>query len=61
MFLRVTSTSLDPQKNWYILTKVCGMQPTDFAKSEIFKTFPDVIQNVSAQELLPANHRTTQS
>lgn len=52
---RVTSASLDPQKNWYILTKnVCGTRPTDFAKSEIFKTFPDEIQSVSARELLPA-------
>lgn len=52
---RVTSASLDHQKNWYILTeKVCGTRPTDFAKSKIFRSFPDEIQSVSARELLPA-------
>lgn len=52
---RVTSPSLDPLKNWYILTKEnCGRRPTDFAKSNIFKRFQDEIRSVSARELLPA-------
>ena len=52
---RVTSPSLDPRKNWYILTKdICGTRPTDLAKSEIFRRFQDEIQSVSARELLPA-------
>ena len=52
---RVTSPSLDPLKNWYILTKEnCGTRPMDFPKSDIFKRFKDEIQSVSALELLPA-------
>lgn len=52
---RVKSSSLDSQKHWYILTKaICGTRPNDFAKSEIFRRFPDEIQRRSAREVLPA-------
>lgn len=57
---RVTSPSLDPRKNWYILTKEnCGARPTDFAKRDIFSRFPDEIRSVSARELLPAKSSYT--
>lgn len=44
--IKVSSGSLDPHKQWYLLTKeICGMRLTDFAKREIFtKIFPDEIQ-----------------
>lgn len=49
---RITSDSLDPEKNWYVVTKeLCGTRPTDFTKSEVFKHFPSEIKNVSAREL----------
>ena len=52
---RVKSSSLDPRKHWYVLTKaICGTRPNDFAKSEIFRRFPDEIQRRSAREVLPA-------
>ena len=51
----VKSSSLDSQKHWYILTKaICGTRPNEFAKSEIFRRFPDEIQRRSAREVLPA-------
>ena len=52
---RVTSSSLDPRKHWYVLTKeVCRGYPKDFARNEIFKSFPDELRSVAARELQPA-------
>ena len=46
---RVTSSSLDPRKHWYVLTKeVCRGYPKDFARNEIFKSFPDELRSVAA-------------
>ena len=54
-FSRVTSPFLEPQKKWYILNKdICGILPSKFAKSEVFKRFPDEIRTVSGREVLPA-------
>ena len=52
---RVEGPSLDPQKNWYVLTSViCGTRRiSDFAKS-VGKIFPDDIKNAEARELLHA-------
>ena len=59
LFSRVTSPSLEPQKNWYILNKdICGILPSKFAKSDIFKRFPDEIRTVSGREFLPAKSST---
>ena len=59
LFSRVTSPSLEPQKNWYILKEdICGILPSKFAKSEIFKRFPDEIRTVSGREFLPAKLST---
>ena len=54
---RVTSASLDPHRNWYVLTKeLCGgVKPTDFAKNAIFSTFPEEVKLVVPRELKPAN------
>lgn len=52
---RVTSSSLDPRKHWYVLTKeVCRGYPKDFARNEIFKSFPDELRSVAPRELQPA-------
>ena len=52
---RVTSSSLDPRKHWYVLTKeICRSRPKDFAKNDIFKSFPDELRSVLARELQPA-------
>ena len=52
---RVTSSSLDSRKHWYVVTKdICGTRPTDFSKNEIFRRFPDELRSVVARELLPA-------
>ena len=53
--LRVTSSLLDPGKHWYVLTKeVCQGYLKDFARNEIFKSFPDELRSVAPQELQPA-------
>ena len=52
---RVTSSSLDPRKHWYVLTKeVCRGYPKDFARNEIFKSFPNELRSVAPRELQPA-------
>lgn len=52
---RVTSSSLDPRKHWYVLTKeVCRGYPKDFARNEIFKSFPNEPRSVAPQEPQPA-------
>ena len=52
---RVTSSSLDPQKHWYLLTKeICRVYPKDFARNEIFKSFPGELRRVATRELQPA-------
>jgi len=59
-FIRVSSRSLDPHKQWYVLTiEMCGMRPADFAKMELFtKIFPDEKQRVQGWELKPAKSLT---
>ena len=54
---RVTSTSLDVHKNWYVLTKeLCGgTRPVDFLKNGVFKIFPDEVKVIASRELEPAN------
>ena len=55
---RVTSSSLDPRKHCYVLTKeVCRGYPKDFARNGIFKSFPDELRSVAPQELQPAKSR----
>ena len=57
---RVSGPSLDPQKHWYILTRqLCGTRPTDFAKNEVFRCFPDEIRSVATRELRPATSECT--
>ncbi|XP_022807476.1 uncharacterized protein LOC111344507 [Stylophora pistillata] len=52
---RVTSTTLDPCKHWYLLSKeVCGVPARKFFKRDVFKIFPDEIHSVAARELQPA-------
>ena len=44
---RVEGSNLDPRKHWYVLTEsLCGIRPNAFAKSEIFRRFPDEIRSV---------------
>lgn len=51
---RVTSSSLDPRKHWYVLTKeFCRGFLKDFARNEIFKSFPDELRSVASWELQP--------
>ena len=59
--IRVSSGSLDPHKQWYLLTKeICGMRPADFAKTELFtKIFPDEIQRIEWREVQPAKSYST--
>ncbi|KAL9970998.1 hypothetical protein ACROYT_G023472 [Oculina patagonica] len=53
---RVTGEMLDPGKHWYVVTKgLCGIQPTKFAKSDIFRRFPDEIRSVAPAKLKPAS------
>lgn len=56
--IKLLSGSLDPHKQWYLLTKeICGMRLTDFAKTEIFtKIFPDEMQ---WREVQPATSYST--
>ena len=52
---RVTGDALDPGKHWYVVTKhLCGSRPKEFAKSEIFRHFPDEMQSVDPRDLKPA-------
>lgn len=52
---RVIGRTLDPGKNWYVVTKgLCGLRPKEFAKSEVFRHFPDEIQTVAPNDLKPA-------
>ena len=52
-FIRVLSGSLNPHKQWYVLTiEMCGIRPDDFAKMELFtKMFPNEIRTAEAWEL----------
>ena len=54
--LKVEGPSLDPQKNWYVLSKVIvsssSGQLVDFA-NQISKIFPDKIKNVATWEIHP--------
>lgn len=56
--IKLLSGSLDPHKQWYLLTKeICGMRLTDFAKTEIFtKIFHDEMQ---WREVQPATSYST--
>lgn len=59
--VRVSSGSLDPHKQWYLLMKeICGMRQADFAKTELFaKIFPDEMQRIEAWELHPTKSYST--
>ena len=52
---RVTSATLDPSRYWYLLLKeVCGVPLHKFFIRDIFKIFPEEIQNATTRELQPA-------
>ena len=52
---RVKGSNLDPKKHWYVLTEsLCGIRPNAYAKSEIFRRFPDEIRSVPPAGLKPA-------
>ena len=54
---RVEGSNLDPKKHWYVLTEsLCGLRPNAFAKSEIFRRFPDEIRSVPPAGLKPAKN-----
>ena len=54
--MRVTSSTLDPRKHWYVLTKhLCGSRPKEFAKGEVFRHFLDEIQSVDPRYLKPGS------
>ena len=59
--IRVSSGSLDPHKQWYLLAKeICGMRPGDFTKMELFtKIFPNEIQRIEWREVKPAKSYST--
>ena len=54
--LKVEGPSLDPQKNWYVLSKEIisssSGQLVDFA-NQISKIFPDKIKNVATWKIHP--------
>ncbi|KAL9976875.1 hypothetical protein ACROYT_G014213 [Oculina patagonica] len=51
---RVTGKDLDPEKHWYVLSSsLCGVKPGRFAKSDIFKRFPEEICSVQPADLKP--------
>ena len=54
---RVEGSNLDPKKHWYVLTvSLCGLRPNAFAKSEIFRRFPDELRSVPPAGLKPAKN-----
>lgn len=59
--IRGSSGSLDPHKQWYLLTKeICGMKSADFTKTELLtKIFSDEIQRIEWREVQPAKSYST--